>query len=1615
MPKIEDNNAFLMAMGDGSRIEIHAKAADKDSWTQISETAEAETNTLTLAENTGWQVGDKIAIAASGFDMDEAEEHTIIAVSADGKTITLEDDLEHDHFGEIKTYDNGQAGVDYQEWDIDMRAEVALLSRNVTIQGDADSEQDGYGGHTMVMAGADMHIDGAEFTNMGQESIVGRYALHWHVNGDVSGQYVTNSSIHHTFNKGMTVHGTQNTWIENNAIYDTIGHSYYLEDGAEFGNVLMGNLGMNTRKADSLAEAAIGSDFTAVSTYWITNPNNHLIDNHASGSEEAGFWILGQSGVDGESEALFPNYVPAEQNPGIWDGNSSHSNDRDAFFIGREFHEDGPNKGEVINGDPKITEPFAVDDFTAYKNGGFGLWIRNANGDWTDVKLADNRIGAQFWGNNTVSDSLVVGESGIDNDSISDVYHGWVLYDRSVHFEDVHFEGFDGVDTGAIAQGVGRGKTTTNSFEGLTFGDDTPEDNYFKGFKYNNREGEGLVDGGGAIVGAIHDQDGSLTGQAGAIITPGIVDVSSGLVNIVKAANGLPDDVSGFNYTDGAIYNETQNMWLHSADSVIGKMVAFTGSNKNQRPEYTVERSDNGAKILFQNDAQGAAKGGDLNVDAGGDVTYTFEFTRALPDEFDVDVRFLPEGASVNYVFKDMPNRVEVSGATQVQTAAQMASATETVWMRDGNDILVKTYADRFFESAASRGATGDPAEAAFSDPFRLLISNDAKGLNTGEFRPEPAPANYIETADLTPLPDRADSTSDTVEISDGDPRWSNANAWGGGTPGAGDIVIINEGQRMVLDADATVQGIIVNGGELVVEDEQDLALSSDWILVINGGLFQVGTEGDPFEHDFVLTLEGDDKGNDIDVAALMSSDADDIVRATGEVMPETEDPVPEEPETEEPETEEPLPEELETEEPVPEEPETEGPETEEPETGEVRAVFRVVDTQDDTVNDAGIADGATLDAANLGIVVEPDMLVGSAVFYLDGEKVKTENVAPYALFGDKNSDFNPGDLEEGEYILEVIFYENSGGKGDLLGSDVISFEIAETTGDPTPNDDTDTPDIPPPLTDLPNEEDTMDTNTSPNGTADIDPNGLAAWADQILFHFDGNNNDIDDIAAIPVATVLAASAGITDKITFFHGNNITEDNNNSRLPKLDNAAEYAESFGIRTVDYQDNIDAATAQVVEMLTSGQNVLAIEGGPMEAIYRALEQTPEQFHDNIKLLSHSGWNENRSEIERPGVTEARTWDDIADDFPGVDQVDIASQNNGVNNNDGFYNRNWDDLDDATDDLLIDLRDMMLEAGDKRNDPSDAGMLFYALTGIEEGTAQEAIAYITGSGILDDTTGEPEPNQDPITVADAVTVDVDGSVLLDVLANDVDPEGGALILTDAFFEGEPGVTLSVEDNQVRITPDRTASDENRELEFFYTVADQDGGTGFERVALTITNDNVDPIPNLVAAINAGGDAFTSSNGIEYAADALTRGREREIDADIARTDEDGLYTTARMKNDNFTYEIDTGNGTFDLELNFAHMNGGKKDTTGERLVDVFVEDELVFDNLDVESEAGKRAAFDLVGEVEVTDGALTINIQSDGEKAVGLNGLSVWGSSGDLDGTFIAGSITDDLMLA
>ncbi len=231
--------------------------------------------------------------------------------------------------------------------------------------------------------------------------------------------------------------------------------------------------------------------------------------------------------------------------------------------------------------------------------------------------------------------------------------------------------------------------------------------------------------------------------------------------------------------------------------------------------------------------------------------------------------------------------------------------------------------------------------------------------------------------------------------------------------------------------------------------------------------------------------------------------------------------------------------------------------------------------------------------------------------------------------------------------------------------------------------------------------------------------NSLIDKFGKIIFHFDGNNNDPDDIAALPIAAMLVNSANLQADTAFFYGNNLSEKNEDFKVDKMRKSAEFAEKLGVDTFDYQSNIGATTDELVKIFNSGEKVLSIEGGPMEAVYRALEKTSSQNRQNITLLSHSWWNENRDVITRPGVTQARTWSDLKKDFPEVTFIDIDDQNPG------FFDDGWNWLDNQNDPVLKEARELMIDSN-KRNDPSDAGMLFYALTGQENANPYDAKAF-------------------------------------------------------------------------------------------------------------------------------------------------------------------------------------------------------------------------------------------------------------------------------------------------
>ncbi|MEO1312492.1 MAG: G8 domain-containing protein, partial [Pseudomonadota bacterium] len=274
----------------------------------------------------------------------------------------------------------------------------------------------------------------------------------------------------------------------------------------------------------------------------------------------------------------------------------------------------------------------------------------------------------------------------------------------------------------------------------------------------------------------------------------------------------------------------------------------------------------------------------------GNDYVYVYDFgDRALEDNQN---RIHLNGAiSDEYVFIETPNataRHAVEGAIRVGSFEQLKVAPQKAYYYADGSIYTK-----LFGGASSKATDGpsvinytlesrpQPIKTVPDLPYRPLTYSkpDLDAFVPAGAAPRPSDAASRATHD----PDAHDpDASRTVDYSDRDARWSDAGIWsGGGVPGSDDIVVIESGQRVVLDVSTQVKAILVDGGELIVEDASDLALSADWVLVINGGLFQVGTEEDPFEHDFTLTLEGDDPGNDVDVMALRNATDANVVRAT--------------------------------------------------------------------------------------------------------------------------------------------------------------------------------------------------------------------------------------------------------------------------------------------------------------------------------------------------------------------------------------------------------------------------------------------------------------------------------------------------------------------------------------------------------------------------------------------------------------------------------------------------------------------------------------------------------------------------------------------------------------
>ncbi|KAM9446380.1 cell surface hyaluronidase [Clarias gariepinus] len=405
-----------------------------------------------------WRPGDRIVVASTDYSMHQAEEFTLLPCPHCGRTqLRIQGKPQFTHMGEI---------VD----GVDMRAEVALLSRNILIHGEMESScygnnwcqyynHDTFGGHVKILGNfSSVHMSQVELKHMGQQAERDSNPVHFHMCGDVdeNSAYLDSLSIHHSFSRCVSIHATNGLLVRDTVGYDTLGHCFFLADGTEQRNTFYHNLGLVTRpgtilpteRNDTLCikirdrvhggyTPSPATECKAVSTFWIANPNNNLINNAAAGSQDAGIWYIFHNSSTGDSNGLVPE-TKAELTPlGIFYNNRVHSNFKAGLFIDKGVKTTNSSAADPreylcldnnarfrphLDSDPTKPRVAAlIDTLISFKNNDLGAWIRGGDIIIRNSGFADNGVGLSFASDGSypkdigasqeVSESLFVGES----------------------------------------------------------------------------------------------------------------------------------------------------------------------------------------------------------------------------------------------------------------------------------------------------------------------------------------------------------------------------------------------------------------------------------------------------------------------------------------------------------------------------------------------------------------------------------------------------------------------------------------------------------------------------------------------------------------------------------------------------------------------------------------------------------------------------------------------------------------------------------------------------------------------------------------------------------------------------------------------------------------------------------------------------------------------------------------------------------------------------------------------------------------------------------------------------------------------------------------------------
>jgi hypothetical protein len=273
--------------------------------------------------------------------------------------------------------------------------------------------------------------------------------------------FLLDSSIHDSFYRCASIHGTNDVTISKTVAYNVVGHCFYLEDGVEERNVLSfnlashiisigtpaagaGQIGTFLRETDELRNPADG----AAAGFYITNARNWIYGNAASGGW-TGFsfpnlpYPLGAfQGID------FDWFNPLTRLELEFDGNSAHSAGIDwhgagnCVYVGGRLTHDANNDNLLLYHSGRNTresldnkQQRAANIFTNLLvflcNKGINHWGNNV--EVMNYEAIDVRTGAVLFGEAYLHNVLIQA-STTNIESTIPSHLGFQFYDSTVLF-----------------------------------------------------------------------------------------------------------------------------------------------------------------------------------------------------------------------------------------------------------------------------------------------------------------------------------------------------------------------------------------------------------------------------------------------------------------------------------------------------------------------------------------------------------------------------------------------------------------------------------------------------------------------------------------------------------------------------------------------------------------------------------------------------------------------------------------------------------------------------------------------------------------------------------------------------------------------------------------------------------------------------------------------------------------------------------------------------------------------------------------------------------------------------------------------------------------------------